>query len=197
VLRDNVPMTTAPAHEFFLASAGVAGALIGLLFVAISVNRESIVGARASEVQAMRAAATLTAFTNALTVALFGLVPRINVGGVAEVVAIVGLLFVIGALVRVGRAWRAQRFGFRDLAFLAGLLAVFVIQLVAGLDLDAHGRDSSDLQTICVLVIVCFLIGISRAWELVGGANLSIGHEITEQLRRRNHEEPREGSEDA
>ncbi len=127
-------MPAASAHEFFLASAGVAGALIGLLFVAISVNRESIVGADASEVHAMRAAATLTAFMNALTVALFGLVPRINVGGVAEVVAIVGLLFITGALLRVARAWQANRFGLRDLAFLAGLLAVFVIQLVAGLN---------------------------------------------------------------
>src|ERR1700722_14112433 len=122
---------TASAHEFFLSSAGVAGALIGLLFVAISVSRESIVGEGASEVHAMRAAATMTAFTNALTVALFGLVPQINVGGVAEVVAIVGLLFVIGALVRVFRPWQAGRFALRDLAFLAVLLAVFVIQLVA------------------------------------------------------------------
>ena len=145
----------------------------------------------------MRAAATLTAFTNALTVALFGLVPRINVGGVAEVVASVGLLFIVGALVRVARAWRASRFGLRDLVFLAGLLAVFVIQLVAGLELDAHARDSSDLQTICVLVIVCFLIGISRAWELVGGPNLSIGHQIAEQLQRRSEVEPRDRSEDA
>jgi hypothetical protein len=197
VLGDNVAVTTASAHEFFLASAGVAGALIGLLFVAISVNRESIVGEGASEVHAMRAAATLTAFTNALTVALFALVPRINVGGVAEVVAIVGLLFIIGALARVADAWRANRFGLRDLVFLAGLLAVFVIQLIAGLAVNANGRDSSDLQTICVLVIVCFLIGISCAWGLVGGANVGLGHEIAKHLDRRSQVEPRDHSEDA
>jgi hypothetical protein len=196
-LRDNVAVTTASAHEFFVGSASVAGALIGLLFVAISVSREKIVGAGASEVHAIRAAATLTAFTNALTVALFGLVPRMNVGGVAEVVAIVGLLFVLGALIRLLPAWHSKRLRLGDLVFVVGLLAVFVIQLIAGLGLDARVRDSSDLQTICVLVIVCFLIGISSAWELVGGTNVGIGHQIAKQLQSRSEAEPPTGADDA
>jgi len=37
-------MTTASAHEFFAGSASVAGALIGLLFVAISVAPEGVLG---------------------------------------------------------------------------------------------------------------------------------------------------------
>lgn len=67
-------MTTASAHQFFAACASVGGALIGLLFVAISVAHERILGAEASDIHGVRAAATLTAFTNALTVVLFGLV---------------------------------------------------------------------------------------------------------------------------
>lgn len=179
-------MTSTSAHGFFQASAAVAGALIGLLFVAISVSRENISGLDASEVHAVGAAAALTAFTNALTVALFGLIPRINVGGVAEVVALVGLLFVVGGLIRVIPAWRAKRVRLGDLVFLIGLLAVFVIQLIAGLGLERHNQDSSDLQTICVLVVVCFLIGIARAWKLVGGPNVRLTHQIVERLQPRN-----------
>ena len=174
-------MTLASAHEFFLGSAGVAGALIGLLFVAVSVASEPILGPHASEVQRVRAAAALTAFTNALTVALFGLVPGFNVGGVAIGVAIVGLLFIGDALIRVGSAWRAKRVHLWDLAYLILLLLVFVIQLIAGLGLDRHA-DSGDLQTICVLVVVCFLIGIRRAWELVGGRPVNLRRDFGERL---------------
>ncbi len=177
-------MTTASAHDFFSTSAEVAGALIGLLFVAISVSPERILGPDASEIHSMRAAATLTAFTNALAVGLFGLVPGFTIGVTATVVAIVGILFVVGAVIRLRPAWRAGRIRAGDYRFLFALLVVFVIQLLTGLGLDRHEQDRGDLQTICVLVIVCFLLGIGRAWDLVGGQSASVGHLLVERLQR-------------
>jgi hypothetical protein len=185
-------MTTASAHQFFAASASVAGALIGLLFVAISVAPERVLGPEASEVHSVRAAATLTAFTNALAVALFGLVPGFDGGDAAMVVAIVGLLFITGALLRVFPGWRANRIRLIDLTFLVGLLIVFVVQLITGIGLVRHARDGSDLQILCVLVIVCFLIGIERAWELVGGPSVSLGHELFRRAQKR-RESPKDG----
>src|SRR5271168_4597842 len=117
-------MTTASAHEFFSACASVAGALIGLLFVAVSVAPERILGPEASDVHGVRAAATLTAFTNALAVVLFGLVPGFNAGYGAAVVAILGLLFITAALLRLLPIWRSHRIRLFDLSFLLGLLAV-------------------------------------------------------------------------
>jgi MFS family permease len=187
-----VVVTTASGRDFFLASASVAGALIGLLFVAVSVASERVLGPEASDVHGVRAAATLAAFTNALTVSLFGLVPGFNVGGAATVVAIVGLLFIAGALMQLAPAWRAKRIGPRDLTFLLALLVVFVIQLIAGVELDRHTNDGSDLQTICVLVIVCFLIGIARAWDLVGGPNIYLVHQLLK--RRQTRRRPDDGS---
>jgi hypothetical protein len=178
-------MTTASAHQFFSASASVAGALIGLLFVAISVAPERVLGPEASEVHSVRAAATLTAFTNALAVAMFGLVPGFDGGDAATAVAIIGLLFITAALLRVFPGWRAKRIRLVDLSFLVGLLIVFVVQLIAGIGLQRHAENRGDLQTLCVLVIVCFLIGIERAWELVGGPNVGLGHQILARIQER------------
>jgi hypothetical protein len=178
-------MTTASAHEFFAACAGVAGALIGLLFVAISVAPERVIGPEASEVHGVRAAATLTAFTNALTVSLFALVPGFDSGIPATTVALVGLLFIASTLVRVLAGRGAESIRLREVSFLLGLIVVFVVQLIAGIGLDRHADNTGDVQTICVLVIVCFLIGIERAWELVGGPRGGFAHQVHDLLQAR------------
>ncbi|HEX4438063.1 MAG TPA: hypothetical protein VH061_14855 [Solirubrobacteraceae bacterium] len=180
----------ASAQEFFAVSAGVAGALIGLLFVAISVAPERVLGPEAQEVHAVRAAAALTAFTNALAVSLFSLIPGLGTGGAATAVAVVGLLFMLGALVRLIPLAHTGEIHWRELSFLAGLLVVFVIQLLTALKLDGNERNHDAQQTICILVAVCFLLGIARAWELVGGPRMSI---FTVLLRRRSEaDEPEE-----
>jgi len=164
----------ASAHAFFAASAGVAGALIGLLFVAISVAPERVLGPEAEQVHAVRAAAALTAFTNALTVSLFGLIPGYGPGVPATVVALFGLVFMLGALWRLVPLASSHEIRPRELSFLAGLLIVFVIQLIAGLALTRHAGNAEALHGVCVLVAVCFLLGISRAWELVGGPRVGL-----------------------
>jgi hypothetical protein len=176
-------MTLQSAHDFFVASASVAGALIGLLFVAISVAPERVLGPEASEVHGVRAAAALTAFSNALTVSLFGLIPGFHIGGAATAVAIIGILFIARALVSVAPAWRAERFHLRDLSFLVGQFAAFVVQFVAAISLDKNELSENGLQIVCVVVVICFLIGIERAWELVGGPHFSFGQALTGRRR--------------
>ncbi len=181
---DNRAITPSSAHEFFTASASVAGALIGLLFVAIAVVPERVLGPEASEVHSVRAAATLTAFTNALTVSLFALIPGFHVGATATAVSLVGLLFVLGALLAVAPAWRAKRIRLREVTFLAGLVVVFALQLVEALRLDRNESNTDALQTVCVLVVVCFLVGIERAWELVGGRSFGLWRVLAAERRK-------------
>jgi hypothetical protein len=166
-------------HDFFTASASVAGALIGLLFVAISVAGDRLARAEAEgQLHRIRAVAALTAFTNTLTVSLFALIPGEKLGGTSVAVAAVGLAFVAASLLSLIRR-RQLRWGTaRDGLFLVGLAVTFVYQLIEGLNVPAHGGNSGAVDAIAILVVVSFLLGIGRSWELINGPSIGIMHEV-------------------
>jgi hypothetical protein len=167
-------------HDFFVASGSAAGALIGLLFVAISVASERLARAEAGgQHYRIRAAAAITAFVNALAVSLFALIPVHKIGPTSVAVAIVGLTFVAAALLSLIRLRQVRWDTLRDALFLIGLAITFVIQLIEAEDVITQPGDSGAVNTIAILVVVCFLIGIASAWQLVGGPSIGITREIT------------------
>lgn len=190
-------VTPTNLHSFFAASASVAGALTGLLFVAITVAQERLTKEDAAQRHRVRASAALTAFTNALTVSLFALVPGGEVGWTAFIVALVGLLFVGASVLSLIRVRESQPREIRDAVFLLGLGVTFVLQLVFGLRVILHPYDANSVDAIATLVIVCFLIGIARSWELVGGPRIAMYSEIGAILRggKDEGEEPTDAAE--
>src|SRR6476646_9964243 len=85
-------MIPASFDNFLLAVASAGAALIGLLFVAISVRPERLFGARAVREHAAVATSTFTALINGFFISAAALLPAENVGGVALAFALVGLL---------------------------------------------------------------------------------------------------------
>lgn len=175
-------------HDFFLASGSVAGALVGLLFVAISVSAQRLARADAdTQPHRVRAAAALTAFINALAVSLFALIPGHKIGPAAVVVGAGGLVFVLAALLSLIRTAGVRWGSLRDSLFLVALSVTFVIQVADGAVVIARPRSPGEVDTIAILVVVCFLIGIARAWELIGGPSIGLWQEVTALARSRDH----------
>lgn len=177
-------MVSAGLRDFFEASAGVAGALIGLLFVAVTVASERLSRAEhGGQLHRIRASAALTAFTNALVVSLLALDPDGTVGTTAVAVACIGLLFVTASLLSLIRLHQIHWRSLRDALFMIGLIATFVAQLISGIQVIKSPHDSNAVNSIVLLVVVCFLIGIDRAWELVGGPSIGFSHEVVAMVR--------------
>lgn len=98
-------------HDFFLAQAGAAGVLTGLVFVGVSINLEKIVSGPNSGL-AGRAAEALILLVAVLTASVLVLVPGQSLGVLGAEVLVVGLAtwawVVYIQLLRL-RSWGAMR----------------------------------------------------------------------------------------
>ena len=184
-------MATGSYSNVFVVIATSAATLIGLLFVALSVS-ENRSGSRPKVVRQFRAAASFLAFINALTVTLFGLVPGTNVGYPALVLGVTGVLFTAAGIRQTLRVTSAQDLGSQQPVLVTLLLLVFGFELAFGIVLLDNIHDTAALANIDYILIASLLIGIARAWELVGDWNTSIWSSITLLVRP-----AVEGSEDA
>lgn len=202
-------MVPADLQSFFVTSAGVAGVLIGLLFVTISVSASRIAATSGQgQVHRIRAGAALTSFSNSMVVSLFALIPGHRIGPTALAAGTSGLIFVVASLLSlvgllgpqprpralVREFVRAMvgalegRGSITDLFFLVGLAVVFAVEAAQGFDLLAHPGDAVSVENLAILVIACFLIGIPRSWELIGGPSFGIRQQVASMVRRAENE---------
>jgi hypothetical protein len=144
-------------------------------------------------VHRIRAAAALTAFLNALAVSLFALIPGHMIGPTAVAAGGSGMLFVVAALLSLVRLRQVRWSTVRDALFLVGLTVAFVFQILQGADLLDRPGDADAVDTIAILVVCCFLVGISRSWELIGGPSFGITHEVVAMVRGREPEQAQPG----
>jgi hypothetical protein len=168
-------LQTESYRELFTAVATCSAGLIGLLFVAISVGPREGVAGRPAVIQQIRAASALLAFSSALSVSLFALVPGQSAGDAALVVGIIGILFTAASVrsivsspdVSIDQA-------LRQTGLIVLLFVAFGTQLGCGIGLLSNDTAVFGPTFLSNSLIALLLIGIARAWELVGNRDTGV-----------------------
>ena len=156
-------------RELFTAVATCSAGLTGLLFVAISVGPRESTAVQPAVIQQVRAGSALLAFINALAVSLFGLVSVNSAGYSAITVGVIGILFTAASVrsivsspdVSAEQAWRQA-------GLIVALLMAFGSELACGIGLVSKSTAVFGPTWLSYTLICLLLVGIARAWELVG-----------------------------
>jgi hypothetical protein len=143
----------------------VAGALVGLLFVALSISPERLRGATASMEHQAIAATAFTALVDALFTSLIALEPGGGLREGALIFGALGLTSSCGLGLRLWRARGAQRLSRRWPILLGAIIAIYTAQLVTGLIPMSPAGQASQTTT---FIYAMFGIGIARSWQLLG-----------------------------
>ena len=154
---------------FFAASASAGAALVGLLFVAISVIPDQ---ANNPNTQLERQTTIETAFSallNDFLISIAALIPNANLGYVTVILGI------FAALNTLNLGWRLLKKRVRWPSYVRRVILI-VLSLVSygyeiyfGSLLLAHPNNVDLVYSIVVVLLISYTNGIIRAWELVGG----------------------------
>lgn len=150
---------------YFSAAATAGAALIGLLFVAISLRDEAIFGPHAMPGGEALAITAFTGLVNSFVVSLLALIPRTNIGVAAVVMAVLSL----GAIARLHNRLQTPR---NNILLVVAVLA-YGAQLIYGIILLAHPHDSGDIPNIAFIVFATLVVSLQRAWTLLKGKNIA------------------------
>lgn len=161
-------MVVATYRDLFAAIATAGAALTGLLFVALSVAPRRGPVAGPVVIQQIRAAAALVCFVNALAVSLYGLVPAGNIGYPSLVLGVIGILFTGAAIRSVVSSGSAPRQKLGQVGLFTLLLLIFGTGVVSGIAVIANPGNEGQVQLIGYALVSSLIVGISRAWELIG-----------------------------
>lgn len=169
-------------HDFFSGCATIAGALIGLLFVALSVSPEYLRGENARTDHQVRAAAAFSALINTLVIALFALLPTADLGTVGIILAGVGLGSTVALIIALAR--EDKRIGRGDISMFLVLLVLYGLQLANAVRLERTPHNVGLVVNQGELAILFFLFGIARSWQLVGAREFGLITSVAAMIHR-------------
>lgn len=171
----SAPITVEDFNTYFAAMAGAGAALIGLLFVAISINPKRIFGRRARRERQAVAASSFTALVNGFFISSAALLPNANVGALPLVFGATSMLYSVTSGVQIvrgeaqreagARRWRSVG---RVLFMIVGTVVLYGFELATAFRLIQHADDIDAIYTMAALLLAIYGVALVRAWELIG-----------------------------
>ena len=161
--------------NFFMASTGAAAALVGLLFVAVSLAPEQIVTHRAPVERRAVAGSAFTALINAFFISLVALIPHLNLGTLIVpfiCLCLVTTLIQAWQLLRLRKGWQS----FLRRAFLVCLsLGLYGLELRNAVGLITDPTQVGYVYALLFVLLGIIALGLTRAWELLGAHRYGFG----------------------
>ena len=172
-------MVPAGFVTFFSVMAGVGATLFGLVFVALSITPEV---ARAENLSVMRQvliASAYSALLNPLVISLLALTPQATIGTVTVIMSTIGLVntLVMGSF--LFRDARSTTKRLRSGLFILGSLVIFGVEFYFAVRLATVPADRAALSDLTTLLVIIYLYGIARAWDLVGARQFHLQEVLT------------------
>lgn len=169
-------MVSSDFFNFFIASAGAGAALVGLLFVAVSIAPEAIVTSKAPMERQAVAGSAFTALINAFFLSLVALVPHFNFGSVVvpfSCLCLVTTLIQARHLLLHPKSWQSL---LRRTFLVLLSVGLYSLELVNGVQLLAAPSFAQPAIVFEVVwcIIGAFAIGLTRAWQLLGAQRYGI-----------------------
>jgi hypothetical protein len=185
--------------NYFIASAGASAALVGLIFVAISLwPKEKMIGAP----PAWRAVAggSFLALINAFFVSLSALNTGLNLGwpGLAmSLIGIVNSLLLGFPLFRPTPNWKEQiPVILANRLMIFASLAVYAAEGYFGVRLLVKPDDALASEGIAMVLVFLYALGLIRAWELLGVEQIGLRSWLNplqqlahSEIKKKDHEE--------
>jgi hypothetical protein len=177
--------------SFFSVMAQCGAALLGLLFVTVSIRRgtDATREARESMEAVVLADATFFALADGFVVSSAALHPKLDVAYAALGMSAFGIAWTIRAFRCLIRAWaKNASLELRSYRFnvvwpnLTGLL-LNAAQIYVAVRLLIRPRDISWLEALGTVLLAYYTLALLRAWTLVGGAHYGLRAALSEARR--------------
>lgn len=167
-------MVPADFALFFSVMAGVGATLFGLIFLVITIKPEVTHVKSVSVMHQVQVASSYGALLNPLIISLLALVPHATIGTITLCMSLVGLVstVVMGAsLFQDALSWARK---LKSVLFVFSSLVIFSFEIDYGIRLVVTPGDLAALSSLTTLLVLIYLYGIARAWDLVGARQFQL-----------------------